>query len=280
MRVQKFTDYARLPRELPNGQYEIYSSEVKHIVRGRAVPVKTDIAIAVPVGFYPLILSNRLVLSHQIHVSSYNNGQDTEHKFNSSVGRIYPLEIVLENRGMVDYTVDKGDTIATLMIIRQRNFAVVEVEDINADYTVEPSSLIQPKIKALPKTAMIWFKRMYVDNPTDVIRKYVPLEVVEALEEYKTSEDYLIARHKTNVEANELWRQLCKLEGHKKRIDDDFAIFRESIVAGSSAPAPTPAPAPAPAPASQKGKEKIYDVDDELTEIPLEEGEIKTLDNF
>jgi len=226
LRVVLHSTDSKLPVEQPDGSYEIYSAETKKIHSGISSSVCTEITIAIPVGFHVIIKSCELAAKFNIETSTYSSMSDKEYRLSSGESQPVPLVLYLRNFGKTHHLVKAGDVIARMVIVRNRILPVVEVQDITQADQNTKIVVMQPKIKALPKAPMSWFKNMYKENPTEVGEKYCSLEILASVEEYKKSEVYLVAKNKSTVEANYVWRLLGK--DARAQISKDFAIVKSA----------------------------------------------------
>jgi dUTPase len=229
LRVQCHSTRSKLPVAKPNNTYEIYSAEEQVIMPNNIVAISTEISVSPPVGYAILVQSCVLVAKYNVETSMYSSLHESEYKFSDGSYRAPKLILFLHNKGEEKCIIRVGDPIGHLLLIRTRTAPIVEVDDIN-EADIGPSShvvtIMQPKIKALPKTSMVWFKRMYRDNPTDVGAKYLTTEMLEEVNVFRTTEGYVLAKNQLNVEANFVWRLLSSSKDIKSRIKVDFDIVK------------------------------------------------------
>jgi dUTPase len=228
LRVQLYSSQAKLPKEQADGSYEIYSAETKRINPGGICPISTEIILSIPVGFYILITSCNLVSKYNIETSTYSSLLDKEYKLSNGESQPISLILFLRNYGKIDYMIKAGDPIGRMIIVRSRVLPVLEVSDINQADDKETNKIVimRPKIKALSKTSMSWFKNLYKNDPVNVSDKYLTPEIILLIEEFKKTDLYLVAGKKNTVEANYVWKLLIDHKDIKQKIASDFALVK------------------------------------------------------
>jgi dUTP pyrophosphatase len=124
LKVKKLSSDAVVPTRTTAGAagYDLYASKAATIpARGKFI-VPTDIAMAIPLGYYGRVAPRSgLAAKHHIDVGAGVIDAD----YRGAVG------VVLFNHAETDYEIAKGDRVAQLVITKIDTPQVIEVDDLD-----------------------------------------------------------------------------------------------------------------------------------------------------
>jgi dUTPase len=225
VRIQIHSNMAKTPRANSDGSYNIYSAETCTIEPQQTKTIATDISLASPIGFYPMITSGELAVKFNIETSRFSSLSLQEYKFANGENQANRINLCLYNRSATSsYTVEIGDVVGILTFVRVRQFPIIEVDNINDPLEEKKNSIGPAIVKFIAKTPLTWFRRLFRNNPSDVSDKYFSNEIKDKIEELKQTELYLSAINQNYVLANAIWNLLDPAT--RDQIKDDFWSVR------------------------------------------------------
>jgi len=218
LQVKILGQSARLPRSNNNGSYNIFSSEEKIIKPNETAIIKTGIMISLPIGYYGMIESTELVISHNIETSNFGS----LHYRGNSAAKPIELMLILRNFGLSKHLIKIGDVIGRLVAVQTKIYPILQVENIEEEIDKKSLQKIieKPKIKSIPVSAILWFKHLYRNDPDRVFAEYCDETIIKQFKEFEMSDEHEEALNKEIVEAHFLWEILSE-KTHLK-INQDF----------------------------------------------------------
>jgi dUTPase len=229
IKVQKASENAKIPRQNPDSTYDIYSCVTTTIEPRDCITVDTGIIISVPMGSYARIESVELSVSHNIETSSFCSLGYHDNRFVSYGDRPKNVQAVLRNHGVLPYKLKAGDVIGRLVVYRLQRLEMKEYEDIQeqASQQIEYTT----KLKSIPKRARTWFVRLWVDKPAWITETYLEDHLVEMIDEYRETDEYLTAADPKKLECNYVWKIIPK--STRLQVQSDFEEIQRQILEGT-----------------------------------------------
>lgn len=224
-----------------DGSYDIFSSENKLIKLGETTTIHTGIIISLPIGHYGLIISSELVASKNIETSCFGSIHYHDRKLSMNTFKFTELILNLRNLGLTNHNIYIGDIIGKLVIVKTEILPIVSIESIedikNIDEYEEENISTDTfkksknsKIKVIPKSYVLWFKKMYRDG-SETVKKYITPEIEQQLADYKNTDEWEEAHYKLNVESNFIWKNLSNTT--KNTIFNDFIILKNEFLSNT-----------------------------------------------
>ncbi len=124
IKVKKLHPDAKLPKfALPgDAGMDFFSVEKYEVEPGRAVSVRTGIALELPEGYVGLVW-DKSGLSHKHQLKTLGGVSDSGYRGEIFIGII--------NLGKDKYVIEKGDKVAQMVIQRHESPVLVEVEELS-----------------------------------------------------------------------------------------------------------------------------------------------------
>jgi len=202
--------------------YTLYSAENAMIKIDDTVKISTGMLISIPIKYFPWVFDDTLDASRNIKVSMNSsltiNPETDENDHENS--RATEFIVQLTNYGCSDYKIKIGDPICKMVLLKTGRLLCEQVETFKRTIIIEQPNTVKTNNSGIPKTTMLWFKRMYKSNPYMTSTKFLSENQRESLQLFKLSEKYINARLKINVEVNYVWETLLD-DDAKKLIYED-----------------------------------------------------------
>jgi len=211
LNVKKLTPLARIPVESNDGSYELYSVNNYVIPPGGNCIVTTGLAISIPTGYNGRVYSTSAAEAFNVEVSNFCT--INHHSYKSTLTQtVQELKVTLRNCGKSDFNVARGDQIARLIVHQVKKLPVYEVErldDITQDFSVQ---MKMHNVKSFPGRVRTWFIMEYKNSPERFREKYTTPEMLEELETFKMTQEYIRSRTKMELEAKFIYNRVEKCE--------------------------------------------------------------------
>jgi dUTPase len=232
--VKKLSPLARIPVQANDGSYELYACNNYIIAPGTSFTVTTGLAISIPVGYHGRVYSTCSAESHNIEASNFCS--INHHAFKCTINQtVQELKIILRNLGSTEFHVKTGDPIASMIIHQIKKLPVYEVEkldDITQDFAVQ---MKMRNVKSIPGRVRTWFIMEYRNGPMRCREKYTTPEMIEELDEFKTTQAYIREKVPLELEAKFIFGKIEKstatigetTQTHLMLAKDDYSIARQ-----------------------------------------------------
>lgn len=211
LNVKKLTPIARIPIESTDGSYELYAANNYVIPPGGNCIVSTGLAISIPTGYNARVYSTSAAEAFNVEVSNFCS--INHHSYKCTLTQtVQELKVVLRNYGKNEFNVANGDQIARLMVHQIKKLPVYEVEkldDITQDFSVQ---MKMHNVKSFPGRVRTWFILEYKNAPERFREKYTTPGMLEELETFKTTQEYIRSRTKMELEAKFIYNRVEKCE--------------------------------------------------------------------
>ncbi len=211
LNVKKLSPLSRIPIETTDGSYELYAANNYVIPSGSNCVITTGLAISIPTGYNARVYSTSTAESHNIEVSNFCS--INHHSYKTTLNQtVQELKIVLRNHGKSEFNITRGDPIARMIIHQIKKLPVYEVDkldDITQDFSVQ---MKLRGVKSFPGRVRTWFVMEYKNAPDRCRERYTNSTILEELETFKTTQEYIRSRDKMDLEAKFIYNKVEKSE--------------------------------------------------------------------
>lgn len=245
IQIKRLSASARVPTSNFDGSYDIYSSECRTIGAGSSTVVSSGFMISLPIGYYGIVGSCELSTSSGIETGTFAGIH--YHNYKKSFKQVKAgaeLILVLRNFGLVNMTINPGDLIGRLVLVRTNILGVREVtefeEEIYTKQTPVTSGRALPTYSktALPKNAETWFKLRYRDDPDVTVSRYFggSPDLIDSI--FKFKQTLVDMPKKDIIESNFVWNLLPVSK--TLEVENDYEAFRAELLSKPESPESSP----------------------------------------
>lgn len=224
LNVKKLNSLAHIPVQKQDKSYEIYAGNNYQIDPGKSCCVSTGLAISIPTGYHTGVYSTSAAEAYNVETSSFCS--INHHAYKETINQtVQELKITLRNFGSTIYNVKKGDPVARLVVHQVKSLPVYEVDkldDITQDFSVQ---MKLRGVKSFPGRIRPWFILEYKNTPEKFREKYTNSLILNELEEYKQTQDYIRSKTKLDLEAKFLYSRIERDE--TKQGENEQTVFEK-----------------------------------------------------
>lgn len=225
LNVKKLNPLASIPILQQDKSYELYAGNNYQIDPGKSCCVTTGLAISIPTGYHAGMYSTSAAEAYNVETSSFSS--INHHAYKETLTQtVQELKVTLRNNGSTVYNVKRGDPVARLVVHQVKPLPVCEVEkldDITQDFSVQ---MKLRGVKSFPGRVRPWFILEYKNTPEKFREKYTTPEILEELEEYKQTQDYIRSKTKLELEAKFLYSRIEKDETMFDKAKHDYSLAK------------------------------------------------------
>lgn len=219
------------------GCYSLFLAFPLTVDPGCTASVDVGLLFKLTHGFYPIVVSDRTSMAHELLVNSFNTLVDTALPDGSNAD-VAKLEFTVCNNGKVPVSLAAGANIARMLLVQTHTVNIHEVEQFpeNEPTFKRENQDTNVPVTEIPKTEAIWFKRMFKDKYDECFKRFFDSidgrSFLTKIEEMRKTTAFQTNTNKAMYEARWVWDNLP--EKIKKTVVEQFREHKRSVLVSAT----------------------------------------------
>ena len=205
------------PKLNTDGSYSIFSAEIKTLDKSEVAQIDTGLIISVPVGYYTMFIGGILQPSRLIETLNSTNTNNLSNDNNYKTN----LFITLRNLSNNSFTINHGDEIARLIIMRIHFMDVKEVSNIE-------KQIAEPEAYLTTGSFNKWATSLLSKDPK-CFDEYFNEEELKNINSFRNTDDYLNKNNASWLLMNFIYKNVKKENISKIRTIYDDEKFNNLV---------------------------------------------------